>query len=68
MAKAWKLAGVALAGVAGLVVVKRRRAAEAAEPVLVVTRRREAPRRADARRGNRAAPVVRKVPPGSASR
>ncbi|MCE6994196.1 hypothetical protein LZG04_05120 [Saccharothrix sp. S26] len=64
--KVWKLAGVALAGMAGLVVVKRRRAGavEAVRPV--VTRRREAPRRADARRGLRAAPVRRVLKPGDA--
>ena len=63
--KVWKLAGVALAGVAGLAVVKRRRAeaAESARPAVV--RRREAPRRDDVRRALRAAPVRRVRPDAS---
>ncbi len=61
MGKAWKFAVVGLVGVAGWV-VRSRRSSRRDEPVsAAVVRRREAPRRADARRGGRAAPVARRV-------
>jgi hypothetical protein len=71
--KAWKVAAVVLAGVAGVVVFARRAAEGEESGRLVAVPQREAPRRDDARRAgvrrvHRTAPVGRGARSGGAAR